>query len=448
VPSLVQTNQPFEVRMALTDRYLVPARVENSGKLKIYTSEDPQINIDQVSLSEFQGADHTLADARFKTPGGHKIHVIDESGLLQDNSNPVLITEEEVREQIYWGDLHNQSKYHGLGSWSVGTPDELYQYARGIAHLDFAGITDDAAPLSPGWQEIQQAAIDHYEPGKFVTFKAFEWCTKRYGHRNTIFADVEMEGNYPRELFDGCIEDFWDYFRSKDVIMIPHHTLVWTDWNYYDPELEPLLEIYSIWGSSERPGNPLWNHSCVPGGGAQAALARGYRLGIIGSTDTHAGTPGRSIPNSDRFDWQPYKGGIAAVYAPELTRKAIFEALKNRRTYGTTGVRIILDFQLSDHPMGSLIEGNKSDQRRITVRAIGTDRIRKVEIIRNNHTICCHAADDFQVEFEFMDEDRIEDFAAQDETGNTVVFYYVRVTQVDQEMAWSSPIWFQCFLKR
>jgi len=367
---------------------------------------------------------------------------------LNDKSNPVLVTDEEVDEQIYWGDLHNQSKYHGLGSWSVGTPDELYTYAKEISHLDFIGITDDAAPLSPGWMNIQQAALDHYEPGKFVTLKGFEWCSKRYGHRNVIFRDVIMEDHYPRQLFEGTIEEFWNFFRTKDVIIIPHHTLVWTDWNYHDPDLEPLLEIYSIWGSSEHPGNPLWNHSCVPGGGAQAALARGYRLGFIGSTDTHAGTPGRSIPNSDRFDWQPYKGGLAAVYAPELTREAIFKALKNRRTYGTTGVRAILDFQLNDHPMGSQIKWKELDQRRLTVRAIGTDRIRKVEIIRNNHIICCHTADDLQVEIEFIDDDILEDFVTQDETSNADVFYYVRVTQVDQEMAWSSPIWLQCKQKR
>ena len=36
--------------------------------------------------------------------------------------------------------------------------------------------------------------------------------------------------------------------------------------------------------------------------------------------------------------------GVMAVYAPELTREAVFDAIRQRRTYGTTGCRLLLDF--------------------------------------------------------------------------------------------------------
>jgi len=45
--------------------------------------------------------------------------------------------------------------------------------------------------------------------------------------------------------------------------------------------------------------------------------------------------------------------GVTGVYATDLTREAIFEALRERRTYGTTGDRIIVDWRLDGHPMGS-----------------------------------------------------------------------------------------------
>jgi hypothetical protein len=77
--------------------------------------------------------------------------------------------------------------------------------------------------------------------------------------------------------------------------------------------------------------------------------------GFIGSTDTHNGTPGRveeedfggHIAGADaapltQLDNSP--GGLAAVWAVENSRDAIFEALARRETYATTGTRIGLRF--------------------------------------------------------------------------------------------------------
>jgi hypothetical protein len=42
--------------------------------------------------------------------------------------------------------------------------------------------------------------------------------------------------------------------------------------------------------------------------------------------------------------------------APELTRDAVFDALRKRRCYGTTGPRIDLAFEIHGQPMGSVLE--------------------------------------------------------------------------------------------
>lgn len=86
-----------------------------------------------------------------------------------------------------------------------------------------------------------------------------------------------------------------------------------------------------------------------------------FHLGIIGSTDTHNGTPG-AVEEADYLGhWgdnedEPAErlgpggvtpggvrfgpGGLAAVWAVENSRDAIFEALRRREVFGTSGPRI------------------------------------------------------------------------------------------------------------
>jgi hypothetical protein len=219
------------------------------------------------------------------------------------------------------------------------------------------------------------------------------------------------------------------YRGRRDVMVIPHHVKSWTNWDFHDPELEPLMEIYSCWGQSESPGLDLWNKGQTPGAGAWEAFRRGYRMGLIASTDNHVGMPGRSYPG-DRQIHTSFKGGLCAVWAEELARDSLFEALRARRCYGTTGARIVLRFSIGGHAMGSMFQATEAPVD-LAFEVYGTDAIDRVEVVRNlavSETVRPEGAS------ETLDG-RIE-LAA----GAAGVFY-LRVFQKDGERAWSSPIW-------
>jgi hypothetical protein len=116
-----------------------------------------------------------------------------------------------------------------------------------------------------------------------------------------------------------------------------------------NPRYERLVEMYSMHGTSETRGTPLSN-KVEDGVSARELLAAGHRVGFIAASDNHNGAPGLSA-RSSRFTNLVYSGGLAAVWAAELTREAVFDALYARRCYGTTGARILLDFRLNGEPI-------------------------------------------------------------------------------------------------
>src|SRR6185503_20608 len=114
-------------------------------------------------------------------------------------------------------------------------------------------------------------------------------------------------------------------------------------------------------------GNPHEGRRQVPGHQWHDALRRGRHVGAMAASDTHHLTPG--------------EGGITAVLAERLDRESIFDAIRNRRNYATTGPRIVLEFTAAGAPMGSRI--THSGPLEIEVRVEGTSAVDRVEIVRN-----------------------------------------------------------------
>ena len=136
-------------------------------------------------------------------------------------------------------------------------------------------------------------------------------------------------------------------------------------------------------------------------------MDRGYKLGFT-SGGEHEGV------------------GLTAVFAPELTREAIFEAIQKRRVYGTTSVKIIVDFRLGGTFMGSeLVMTGKSAL--CEIYAAGTDDIECITLVhKNGETVLLK---DCGKEVNVKNEIPVEEG-----------YYYIRLIQKDRNIAWSSPI--------
>jgi hypothetical protein len=129
---------------------------------------------------------------------------------------------------------------------------------------------------------------------------------------------------------------------------------------------------------------------------------------------------------------------LAAVAAPGLTRGEIFDALYQRRTYGTTGSKILLEFSIEGQPMGRKV--TVRDKPKLSIEAHGTSEIETVEVLRYSNS-------DGGFQILHTMHPRTADFSwnAVDETFREDSTYYVRLRQFrlvrDRvAMAWSSPI--------
>lgn len=127
--------------------------------------------------------------------------------------------------------------------------------------------------------------------------------------------------------------------------------------------------------------------------------------------------------------------GLAALWVKEVSRKGIIEALRARRCYGTSGDRIFVDFKVNNALMGETIKSNGTPN--IEIQAKGENLLKKIELLRNSRVIKSWIPDDSAGTFSVQYADN--DYKNEKE----VLYYYVRVTQTDEHLAWSSPVFLQ-----
>ena len=195
------------------------------------------------------------------------------------------------------------------------------------------------------------------------------------------------------------------------------------DWSVVNHKYQRVVELNQNRGSFEAPGGPLpelriMRDDC--GSSVQTALAKGHRLGFIGSTDAHSGRPGDGPAR-------------CAIASPELERSSLWDALNARSCYATSGKHIIVLFAVNGEPMGSELQvDDPTTRREVDWRIAGTGPIERIDLIRNNEVIYSQSGDG--------ELDVAGSFAYLPELTDTE-WWYVRVVQEDTEMAWGSPVW-------
>lgn len=356
---------------------------------------------------------------------------LDDGTTLEGKSAAIEVS--ATAPKLRWADLHGHSSI----SDGSGEPEDYWTYARDVAGLDVAALTDhdhwgigfvDASPAT--WAALVRSAREAGVPGAFVALPGYEYTDWVHGHRCVLFFGEEAPLASALDPLTDSPRKLWDALRGRKAITIPHHVAggpIALDWGVEpDAEMEWLIEISSVHGTSEAADAPRRIYSPVPEHFARDALDMGRRYAFVGSGDSHNGHPGLS-----HLDGRSPNSGLAAIVSDSLDADSLLTALRARRVYATSGARIVLRFALAGQPMGSTLDSaSVASGAALFVHVLGTAPIDRVEVIRAGEVQLGIEGDGG---FELTAAAQFDALRAGD-------YVYARVVQQDGEMAWSSPV--------
>ncbi|MEQ8824870.1 MAG: DUF3604 domain-containing protein [Filomicrobium sp.] len=352
LPTQVRTGAPFKLGIKSNDAWGNPSD-QLSGD--IYLTAEPAI-IDglpeKVSCKPGEFAIN-VENLSLKDVGDATILVKDADGNELCRSNPIRAIADPDEKQLmhFWADTHGQSNE------TLGTNDarDYMLFGRDRAFLDIMGHQGNDFQITGSfWKELNELTAELDEPGKFVCIPGYEWSanTAVGGDRNvhyrtegeTIHRSSHAQIADPTDMVDEESDahtagELFEKLRGKDCVVMAHVGGRYADITYaHDEHMESAVEIHSDWGTFDW---IVWD-----------AFDKGYRVGIVGNSDGHKGRPGASYPGASFFGSQ---GGLTCYLAPRLDRDAVFEAMRRRHHYATTGNRVLLNLGITTPSQATLI---------------------------------------------------------------------------------------------
>ena len=336
LPTLRRPGQAFRLGIKAEDEYGNPSdQVGQTLQLRASGAIDglPE------TIRFDKGKRSVVVDGLSCGEGGPvTIDVLNEQGDLLATSNPMIVRDD--RRVGFWADMHGQSGE----SVGLNTAREYFAFARDLAFLDATSHQANDFQINGAfWAHINELTAEFHEDGRFLTLPGYEWSgnTGVGGDRNVYFRHegctihrsshaliedrVEIDTDAPtaRKLFDDL--------QDVDCAVYAHIGGRPADVAYaHDPRLETAMEIHSAWGTFE------WL--------MDDCFRQGYRVGVVANSDGHKGRPGASYPGASQFGAY---GGLTCFLMESLTRDDLFDCLRNRRHYATTGERIHIDLNVT-----------------------------------------------------------------------------------------------------
>ncbi len=339
--------------------------------------------------------------------------------------------------QLYFGQLHAHTNI----SDGAGTVEEAFEHAAGVDNLDFLAVTDhsnsfdnesdsqvdlgaDLTNVSDEWKQGHEAAAA-VTGEDFVGLYGFEMTwSDGFGHINTFNTPgFESRSNSEFGNKSGSTEGYQNYYDKlvavEDSLSQFNHPGTtfgdFQDFAFYDPQVDQRITLIEVGNGEGAIGSsgyfPSYEYYT-------RALDKGWHVAPTNNQDNHKG------------NWGDSNTARSVVLASDLTEEGIYDAIRNYRVYATEDNDLSILYDLNGNAMGSIL--SKQDAVEITAQISDpTDTAdMKVEVIVNGGLVL-----DSQT---LTDGKGTVTFTFD---SNDYSYYYLRVTQADQNIAVTAPVW-------
>ena len=330
---------------------------------------------------------------------------------------------------LYFGQLHAHTNF----SDGQGTVDEAYTYAKNEAKVDFLAITDHSnsfdnenlASMANGdaseeWKAGQASANKHTKDGEFVGMFGYEmsWSgsTGGYGHMNT-FNTPGFESRLNSKM---DLKTYYETLKTQpqSISMFNHPGKTFGDFSgfaHYDEEIDELITLIEVGNGEGAVGSagyfPSYDEYIK-------ALDKGWHIAPTNGQDNHKGKWGNS--NTTR----------TVVESGSLTRESLYQSMRDRRVYATEDENLEISYKINGSTMGSILEDTDNLNFEINVNDPDTkDSIKNIEIVANGGKVVKTINN--------VENNKTIKFSMPSDYS----YYFVRVNQIDKEIAVTAPIW-------
>lgn len=335
LPTLRRLDERFRLAIVPEDRWGNPS--DDAAQEVLLTPSLPVEGLPGRIVFVRGGGPQVIDNLKAASDGVLRIALSKLDGSPLGISNPLRLRH-DVPVPHYWGDLHGQSNE----TVGTNTVQQYFAFARDRAFLDMVAHQGNDFQIDGElWATINALSAEYDEPGRFVALPAYEWSgnTGMGGDHNVYYrsegrpiyrsSKVLLDGNDDDYPICPSIHDLYAALRDEDAILLAHVGGRYADISVgHDRRLERSVEIHSCWGTFE------WL--------LHDAFDLGYRVGLVCHSDDHKGRPGAAYPGASTFG---AIGGLTCYLMPKLDRAHLFDALRGRHHYGTTGTRLYLDVE-------------------------------------------------------------------------------------------------------
>lgn len=360
----------------------------------------------------------------------------------------------EAQFAAYFGQLHSHTAEYSDGS---GTLNEALNYVAGIPEsdsVDFVAFTDHSNYFDSTSAPNPAEAL--YDTSKMTSASANKWTaynnaidnfnassTDRIalagyemtwsggpGHINTFNTPGIVSRNNKTlndKTGDAGLQAYYNLLieaGSKGVASInqlnhPGTTFGnFSDFAYYTPALDNYVQLVEVGNGEGQIGAggyyPSYEQYIM-------ALDKGWHVAPTNNQDNHKGS------------WGNANDARNVIYADSLTEDGLFDAIRERRLYATEDKNLEISYTLDGHMMGSQL-GTEEVGENVTIDVTvydpdHSDAISKVEVVVNSGRVAY----------------TWDSIPASGELSCTIPaaysYYFIRVTQMDGNLAVTAPVW-------